>query len=137
MSALILYFKAKHAKAVHDWIIKNSGVLGGIKDLGRLESILDHIKNDSYYPTFADKLDDLLFSINKFHVFKDCSKRSSLSFRVYFLEINGYGYCVQKLVLEMGIIVVWLAENKISKALLLKIVTAILMDDDYSETLKL
>ena len=137
MAGLILYFDIKHAVEVHDWIIENSGGLAGSKDLGALESVLDHIQNDMYYPTFEEKLTHLIFAVNKFHAFNDGNKRSSLSLGAYFLELNGYDYCVQKFVLEMENIVVWLAENKILKELLLKLVTSLIMDDEYSEDLKL
>jgi len=137
MSELLLYFDIKHAVEVHDWIIEHSGGLAGSKDLGALESVLDHVQNDMYYPTFEDKLNHLIFSINKFHAFNDGNKRSSLSLGAYFLVLNGYDYCVKKFVLEMENIVVWLAENKISKELLLKLVTSLIMDDEYPEELKL
>lgn len=55
----------------------------------------------------------------------------------YFLELNGYDYCVKKFVQEMENIVVWLAEGKISKDLLLKLITSLIMDEDYPEELKL
>ncbi|NOX08778.1 MAG: type II toxin-antitoxin system death-on-curing family toxin [Gammaproteobacteria bacterium] len=137
MNELILYFDVNHAVEVHDWIIENSGGLSGTKDLGQVDSVLDHIQNDLYYPSFEEKLNHLVFSINKFHAFNDGNKRSSLSLGAYFLELNGYDYCVQTFVQEMENIVVWLAEGKISKALLLKIVTSLIMDDEFSEELKL
>lgn len=137
MVNMILYFDIQHAVEVHDWIIENSGGLSGIKDLGPLESTLDHIQNDLYYPTFEEKLNHLVFAVNKFHAFNDGNKRSSLTLGAYFLELNGYDYCVQKFVLEMENIVVWLAENKISKDLLLQLVTSLILDDEYPEALKL
>jgi len=137
MDDLILYFDVKHAVEVHDWIIEHSGGLQGTKDLGQLESILDHIQNDMYYPSFYEKLSHLVFSINKFHAFNDGNKRSSLTLGAYFLELNGYDYCVQKFVFEMENIVVWLAESKISKDLLLRLITSLVIDDEYSEELKL
>ncbi|MES9901870.1 MAG: type II toxin-antitoxin system death-on-curing family toxin [Sedimenticola sp.] len=137
MDDQILYFDIKHAVEVHDWIIENSGGLPGERDLGLLESVLDHIQNDMYYPTFEEKLNHLVFSINKFHAFNDGNKRSSLSLGAYFLELNGYDYCVQKFVIEMENIVVWLAKNKIDKELLLKLITSLVIDDEYSEETKL
>ena len=137
MSDNILYFDVKHAIEVHDWIIEHSGGLSGNKDLGQLESVLEHIQNDLYYPSFEEKLNHLVFGINKFHSFNDGNKRSSLSLGAYFLELNGYSYCVQEFVQEMENIAVWLAENRISKDLLLKLITSIIMDDDYPEDLKL
>lgn len=137
MIDLVLYFDVAHAVGVHDWIIENTGGLAGTKNLGQLDSVLDHIQNDMYYPSFEEKLNHLVFAINKFHAFNDGNKRSSLSLGAYFLELNGYDYCVQKFVTEMENIVVWLAEGKVSKELLLKIITSLIMDDDFSEELKL
>lgn len=137
MDIKILYFDASHAVIEHDWIINNSGGLHGIKDLGQLESVLEHIQNDDYYPTFEDKLTHLVFGINKFHAFSDGNKRSSLVLGAYFLQINGYEYCVKTFVQEMENIVVWLAEGKISKELLQKILSSLIYEDDYSEDLKI
>jgi len=133
----IFYFDIAHAVREHDWIIENSGGLAGIKNLQYLDSVLDHIQNDLYYPEFQDKLAHLVFAINKFHPFNDGNKRSSLALGAYFLELNGYEYCVTKFVLEMENIAVWLAEGKISKELLNEIVTSLIFEDDYSEDLKL
>tara|TARA_R110002073_G_scaffold23863_2_gene81084 strand:- start:557 stop:1003 length:447 start_codon:yes stop_codon:yes gene_type:complete len=137
MPELTLYFDTEHAVEVHDWIIEKSGGLAGTKNRGQLESVLEHIQNDLYYPTFEEKLNHLIFAINKFHAFNDGNKRSSLLLGAYFLELNGYEYCVEHFVIEMENIVVWLAENKISKELLLKLITSLIMDDDYPEELKL
>lgn len=132
-----LYFDVKHAVDVHDWIIDVSGGLPGIKDVGQIDSILGHIQNDVYYPNFEDKLCHLIFGINKFHAFNDGNKRSSLVLGAYFLKLNGYDYCVEKFSLEMENIVVWLAEGKIDKDLLNRLITSLLMDDEYPEALKL
>lgn len=132
-----LYFDVKHAVAVHDWIIDVSGGLPGIKDIGQIDSILEHIQNDIYYPKFEDKLCHLIFGINKFHAFNDGNKRSSLVLGAYLLELNGYDYCVETFSLEMENIVVWLAEGKIDKDLLNRLITSLLMDDEYPEALKL
>lgn len=137
MEFAILYFDVAHAIREHDWIIEHSGGLPGVKDEGQLSSILEHIQNDLYYPSFEEKLNHLVFAINKFHAFNDGNKRSSLVLGAYFLELNGYDYCVKKFVLEMENIVVWLAEGKISKELLRKLITSLISDDEYPETLKL
>ncbi len=137
MDVSILYFDLDHAIREHDWIIEHSEGLPGIKDAGQLSSILEHIQNDWYYPSFEEKLNHLVFAVNKFHSFNDGNKRSSLVLGAYFLELNGYDYCVKKFVQEMENIVVWLAEGKISKDLLLKLITSLIMDEDYPEQLKL
>ncbi len=137
MELTVLYFDVAHAIREHDWIIEHSGGLPGVKDEGQLSSVLEHIQNDLYYPSLEEKLNHLVFAINKFHAFNDGNKRSSLVLGAYFLELNGYDYCVKKFVREMENIVVWLAEGKISKGLLLKLVTSLIEDDEYLETLKL
>ncbi|OOF78902.1 death-on-curing protein [Rodentibacter caecimuris] len=139
MNLPILYFDVTHCVKMHDWIIEKSGGLSGVypDGEGKLHSVLEHIKNDDYYPTFQDKLVHLIYSINKLHVFLDGNKRSSLVLGTYFLELNGYDYCVEEFTLKMENIVVWLAESKISKALLHKLICSILNnEDDYSESLK-
>lgn len=133
----IFYFDTKHAIRVHDWIIDNSGGMNGCREIGLLDSALEHIQNDDYYPTFQEKLKHLVYAVNKFHPFNDGNKRSSLVLGAYFLELNGYDYCVNKFVQEMEEIVVWLAENKIKDDLLLEIIDSIINEDDFNESLKL
>ncbi|MDD2223492.1 MAG: hypothetical protein PHF42_08660 [Pseudomonas sp.] len=75
--------------------------------------------------------------MNKNHAFNDGNKRSSLALGAYFLELNGFDYLVQRFVIEMVNIVVWVADNVIDKTLLQQIISSILYEDDYSEALKL
>lgn len=133
----MLYFDAQHAVGVHDWIIEHSGGLPGVKDLGQLESVLAHIQNDDYYPSFDDKLTHLIFGINKFHAFNDGNKRSSLTLGAYFLTLNGYDYCVPQFVVQMENIVVAVAEGSINKGLLQRLVISLIEEDDFSDDLKL
>ena len=97
----IFYFDVTHAINEHDWIIRNSGGLDGINNIGNLESPLEHIKNDAYYPNIEDKLTHLVFTINKNHAFTDGNKRSSIALGAYFLELNGYDYAVTRFVHKM------------------------------------
>lgn len=131
------YFNAAHAVSVHDWIIEHSGGLAGTKDIGQLESPLEHIQNDLYYPEMEDKLTHLVFSINKNHAFNDGNKRSSLVLGAYFLELNGFDYVVKRFVKEMENIAVWVADNVIDKDLLHQIISSVIYEDDYSEAIKL
>lgn len=137
MDNKFFYFDIKHAVKVHDWIIKNSGGLAGNNDLGLLASPLEHIQNDMYYPELEDKLTHLVFSINKNHAFSDGNKRSSIALGAYFLEINGYEFCIQDFVQRMENMAVWIADNIISKDLTYKIIKSLIYEDDYSEELKL
>lgn len=133
----ILYFDVTHAITVHDDIINKSGGFQGIRDLGQLESILEHIQYDLYYPCFEDKLTHLFYAINKGHTFSDGNKRSSIALSTYFMEINGYDFAVSKFIVEMENIAVDVADNRIEKELLAEIISSILYEDDYSDELKL
>jgi death-on-curing protein len=137
MADLTLYFDARHAVNVHDWIIENSGGLPGLKDAGQLDSVLQHIQNDDYYPEFKDKLTHLIFGVNKFHAFNDGNKRSSLTLGAYFLSLNGYDYCVPQFMVRMENIVVAVAEGAIDKGLLQRVVVSLIEDDDFPDELKL
>jgi death-on-curing protein len=131
------YFDVAHAISVHDWIIEHSGGLAGTKDIGQLASPIEHIQNDWYYPEMEDKLTHLVFSINKNHAFNDGNKTSSLVLGAYFQELNAFDYVVKRFAKEMENIVVWVADNVVSKALLHQIISSLIYEDEYSEELKL
>lgn len=137
MTDIFFYFDLHYAVKVHDWIIKNSGGFPGTNNLGLLESALEHVQNDLYYPEIQDKLTHLVFCINKLHAFTDGNKRSSIALGAYFLEINGYDFMVKKFVLEMENIAVWLADGKVSKELLGELIESLIFEEDFSEGLKL
>jgi death-on-curing protein len=133
----VFYFDLEHAIREHDRIIELSGGLHGIKDAGQLDSVLSNIQIDDYYPTHEDKLNHLVFSLIKFHCFLDGNKRSSIVLGAYFLELNGSGWLVSNFIHEMENIVVWVAEGRIGKDLLFKLISTLCAGDDYSEDLKL
>ena len=132
-----IYFDIEHAIRTHDFIIENSGGNSGIIEIGKVESVLEHIQNDLYYPEFEDKLTHLVFSVNKFHAFSDGNKRTSIALGAYLLEVNGIEYCIDKFIIEMENIAVYVADNKIDKELLHEIICSILTEDDFNEELKL
>ena len=58
----IIYLTLDQAIVIHKKTIQYSG--GGTYehfDLGRLESVLQNIQNDDYYPTFEEKLTHLFY----------------------------------------------------------------------------
>lgn len=122
--------------SVHQKILEISGGLSGVKNLGYIESSIEQIQNDLYYPEFEQKLTHLVFSINKFHAFHDANKRTSIATGARFLEINGFGYIVTKFIREMENIAVCVAEDIIDKDFLEKIIYSIIYEDDYDEELK-
>ncbi|MDN5201148.1 type II toxin-antitoxin system death-on-curing family toxin [Fulvivirgaceae bacterium BMA10] len=131
------YFTIEYAIKEHDFIINESGGSHGVNNLGLLESVLEHIQNDFYYPEFETKLTHLVYSVNKNHAFSDGNKRSSIALGAYFLEINGLHYCIDRFIIEMENISVHVAENRIDKDLLYEIIYSIINEDSYEEELKL
>ncbi|MGM7552610.1 type II toxin-antitoxin system death-on-curing family toxin [Myroides odoratimimus] len=131
------YFDLEHAIEVQEYIIKNSGGLKGVRDKGAIDSILEHVKNDMYYPSLEAKVCHIFFSFNKIHAFSDGNKRSAITLSAYFLEINGAGFIVNKYIQEMENITVYVADNKIDKDLLYEIIVEILYCMEFSESLKL
>ncbi|PUZ27276.1 death on curing protein [Chitinophaga costaii] len=132
-----IYFDVNHAITTHDQILKISGGFEGVKNRGALESILYHITNDDYYPSYIDKLTHLVFAVNKGHCFEDGNKRTSIALGAFFLEVNGLDVLASRFMIEMENIAVSVADNLIDKNFLHEIIDSIINEDDYSEELKL
>jgi death-on-curing protein len=137
MNSVFFYFDVAHAIREHDFIIAYSGGRAGILNQGLLESVLEHIKNNLYYPKIEDKLTHLFYGINKNHAFNDGNKRTSIGLSAYFMEINGFDFRVTKFLREMENIAVHVADNRIDKDLLLEIITSLLYDEDFDDVIKL
>lgn len=133
---IVLYFTADYVVQIHDFVIEMSGGMEGVKDLGQVDSVLTHIQNDIYYPRFEDKLTHLVFGLVKYHCFNDGNKRTALAIGAYFLEVNGYDWVVDIFIREMENIVVWVAENRINKDLLFRVISSICTGEDFSDGLK-
>ncbi len=134
----VVYIDIDQAIETHRLTVQVSG--GGflsVIDAGKLESVLAHIQNDDYYPSFVDKLTHLVFSANKFHCFSDGNKRIAISLGAQFLLLNGYVFIVRRFIQEMENISYHVAAGKIDKDFLKEIITSIIYEPDYPEDLKL
>jgi death-on-curing protein len=131
------YFTSTYAIQVHDEIINNSGGSLGILNIGLLESTLEHLQNDLYYPEIENKVTHLFYAINKNHSFQDGNKRASIALSAYFLEINNLSFRVNRFIEEMENIAVDVADNRIDKDLLFEIVCSLTYENDFSEELKI
>lgn len=139
MRSDIVYITLEQAQSIHEKTIKYSG--GGTYehfDLGRLDSVLQNIQNDDYYPTFVDKLTHLFFCTCEFHCFADGNKRLAITLSAQFLLLNGYMAVASNFFAVTENISYQVAAGKIDKELLHRIMTAI-MNGTYSidEELKL
>ena len=134
----ILYLTLDQAIEVHRKTVELSGGGAmGYLELGKLESVLEHIQNDDYYPTFADKLTHLFFCACKFHCFQDSNKRIAIVLCAQMLLFNGYLFCAGRFLREMENISYHVAAGNIGKELLGEIMEAFLNEEIDSEPLKL
>lgn len=135
----LVYITLEQAIEIHRKTVEVSGGGSyGILETGKLDSVMQNIQNDDYYPEFVDKISHLFFCTNKFHCFQDGNKRIAITLSAQFLLLNGYMYCAGKFFREMENISYHLAAGKIEKDLLHDIIYAIInetLDDD--EELKL
>jgi len=134
----IIYLTLEQAIEVHRKTVEVSGggAMGHL-ELGKLESVLEHIQNDDYYPTFEEKLTHLFFCACKFHCFQDGNKRIAITLSAQMLLLNGYLYCSSQFIREMENISYHVAAGNIGKELLGEIITAVINEEMDSEPLKL
>lgn len=135
---LITYLTLDQAIEIHKKTVEVSGggVMGHL-ELGKLESVLQNIQNDVYYPTFEEKLTHLFFSACKFHCFQDGNKRIAITLAAQMLLFNGYLYCTSSFLREMENISYHVAAGNINKDLLREIISAHLAKESNDEALKL
>ncbi|GAB3347695.1 type II toxin-antitoxin system death-on-curing family toxin [Arachidicoccus ginsenosidivorans] len=133
----MIYISSAQIISTHDKVLNISGGRPGVKNIEYLESVVQNIQIDHYYPEIESKLTHLVFSINKFHAFIDGNKRTSIAAGALFLEYNGFDGLVSKFIREMENIAVCVAENFIDKEVLEEIIYSILFESDYSEELKM
>jgi death-on-curing protein len=138
MSNIIYITDIQEVVDIHKKTIEISGGgTDGIIDIGLLESAIEHIQNDLYYPTFLEKLAHLFFAANKSHCFQDGNKRIAISLGSIFLLKNGYLDAAQRFLYKMETISYHLAAGRIDKEFLQEIIESLVYEEDYSEEIKL
>lgn len=115
----------------------SDGGFEGIRDEGGIRATLEFVQNDSYYPTFVDKLTYLMYRFCSGHFFNDGNKRIALTLGTYFLHKNNYYWqaCVCMRALES--IIYHVAASNINQELLLRIIDSFMSNRDYDEELKI
>ena len=133
------YITIEEALDIHIKTVENSG--GGMTqciDRNRLDSVLNHIQNDDYYPEFVDKLTHLFFCACQFHCFADGNKRIAITLSTQFLLKNGYMFIAKDFISKMENISYHVAAGKINKELVHRIMNLVLDGEyDINEELKL
>ena len=134
----LIYLTLEQAIETHNKTVEVSGggAMGQL-NMGQLDSVLENIQNDLYYPTIEDKLTHLFFGANKFHCFQDGNKRIALSLGAQFLLLNGYLFAANRFMREMENISYHVAAGKITKELLCVIINELVNEDELSESTQL
>jgi death-on-curing protein len=133
-----IYLTLDQAIEIHGKTVEVSG--GGSKgqlEIEKLDSVLNHIQNDDYYPTFDAKLAHLFFCSCQFHCFEDGNKRIAITLCAQMLLLNGYLRSVNAFIRDSENISYHVASGAISKDLLGEWMRAILTGQDDEESLKL
>lgn len=133
-----IYLTIEQSIEVHALTVEKSG--GGAQgslETEKLESVLEHIQNDDYYPTLEAKLTHLFFCSCKFHCFEDGNKRIAITLSAQMLLLNGYLRSIEAFIREAENISYHVAAGKIDKSLLADWMTAILTGNEDDESLKL
>ena len=133
-----MYLTLEQAIETHGKTVEVSGGCStGQLEIGKLESVLDHIQNDDYYPTFDAKLTHLFFCACKFHCFQDGNKRIAITLCAQMLLLNDYLRSVNGFIRESENVSYHVAAGKISKELLGEWIVAVLRGMEDDEALKL
>ena len=111
----MLYLDFHQLCGIYEKVVEVSGGgAKGILDKGKVEGILEQVKNDDYYPDIEDKLAYLFFALNKYHCFEDGNKRIALAAAIHFLNINGYLFILNRFIHEMENITIHVAAGTIA-----------------------
>jgi death-on-curing protein len=86
---VVLYPTIQETLELHEQLIKRFGGLGGVRDLGLLESALFRPQT-GYYDTLSLQATALLQSLIQNHSFIDGNKRVGFATTAIFLRMNGY-----------------------------------------------
>ena len=116
---------------------ESGGGFAGIRDRERLESVLEFIQNDMYYPTFEAKLTFLVSRICTGHLFDDGNKRMSLTLGVFFLLKNERYWAATTFMKSMEAIIMHVAAGHIDEDLLARIIPPLITGKNFDEELKL
>ena len=125
----MIYLSSQDIVLMHDFMIEHRWWLSGNNNIGQLESVLSHIKNDIYYPDMLEKITHLFFSLVQFHMFNDGNKRTAIVASETFLFINNY--VIEDFIIKMEDIAVWVAKWEIDKWTLEKIFSSMFISFWY------
>lgn len=138
MNRDVVYIDYEEVLDVYGKMIEVSkGGFVGVRDEGGIRAVLDFVRNDSYHPTFSDKLAYLMFRFCAGHFFNDGNKRIALTLGAYFLHKNQYYWHACCCMRALESVIYHVAASHIDQGLLRRIVDSFLANKDYDEELKI
>ena len=138
MMETISYLDYDEVLSIYQRMIdKSGGGFAGTRDEGGIQSILEFVQNDDYYPTFVNKLTFLVYRFCRGHYFNDGNKRIALTIGATFLLHNGYFWAARNFMAQVEAIVYHVAASNIDEELLGRIFQCIINETDYDERLKI
>lgn len=130
----IIYPTYNDLVAKHDEVIRKSGGAIGVFNENLLQSFINFIQDNRYYPSFEEKLTHLVFLITKNHGFYDGNKRTAIIAGAFFLELNAFDqFFIDIFIQNMENIVLLTAQGLINKNQLQKIISDLIYNGKLSE----
>ena len=118
-------------------IEKSGGGFSGIRDPGGIDSVIEFVQNDLYYPDFVSKISYLVFRFCSGHFFNDGNKRIALTLGVYFLHKNQHYWAATQFMQRLEAVIYHIAASNIDDELLHRIMQCIVACTDFDEALKI
>lgn len=138
MSNKIFYITYEEVIDVYEKTIeKSGGGFSGVLNKGKIESIIEFIQNDDYYPGFVSKLNYLVFRFCTGHCFQDGNKRVALTLGVYFLHKNGHYWAAAQFMKRLEAIIYHIAAGSINQELSHQIMKSIVECKDFDEEIQI
>jgi death on curing protein len=112
------YLSVENLLLIHSAIIDETGGIHGVRDLGRLQGIIDHpvqiVFGKEIRETLFEKAAAYGFDVINYHPFVDGNKRSGMLSMAVFLELNGFSLSVKEGMIEKMALSVVVDKLKIS-----------------------
>lgn len=118
------YLSINELIELHNSLIENFWWMIGISNKWQLESLLEHIQNNEYYPDTIGKATHLFFGIIEFHCFIDGNKRTAIAALDNFFILNNI--VIPELPVKLEDLAIWVASWIIDKWSIKNILLSIL-----------
>lgn len=137
---LVIYFDYNDLISKHVEIIEKSldDENPNVRHSSAVKSILEFVRDDTYYPEFIDKITHLVFSIATRQDFFAANKRTAVvAAGAYFLEINSFNQAViDNFIRGMENPILLVARDELSKEDLRAVINDLIYNLELSEETK-